>query len=111
MSENYIRVGEFRCFPLTDGHLTYPQNALFPNRTDTEVAEAVAPEAVEPEIPVGYSGLLVDTGTQRILIDTGAGDLGPETGRLPESLGACGVTLEQIERNLMSGKPLREIGQ
>jgi len=67
MPERYIRIGEFRCFPLTDGQLSYPKHALFPNRTDTEVADALAPEPVEPEMPVGYSGLLIDTGKQRIL--------------------------------------------
>src|SRR5215472_6167693 len=102
MPERYIRIGEFSCFPLTDGHLTYPKHALFPNRTATEVAAALAPEPVEPEIRIGYSSLLVDTGKQRILIDTGAGTLGPDTGRLPENIGACGMTPEQIDIIVLS---------
>jgi glyoxylase-like metal-dependent hydrolase (beta-lactamase superfamily II) len=102
MPEKYIRIGEFRCFPLSDGHLRYPKQALFPNQTDTEMADALAPEPVEPQIRVGYSGLLVDTGRERILIDTGAGTLGPDTGRLPESVDVCGFTPEEIDIVVLS---------
>ena len=40
---------------------------------------------------VPYTALLVDTGSVRVLIDTGAGALGPNTGELPESLAATGL--------------------
>jgi glyoxylase-like metal-dependent hydrolase (beta-lactamase superfamily II) len=102
MPEKYIRIGEFRCFPLSDGFLTYPTEALFPNRTDAEVATALAPEPVQLQMRVGYSGMLVGTGRQRILIDTGAGALGPNTGRLPESVEACGFTPEEINIVVLS---------
>lgn len=102
MPEKYIRIGEFRCFPLSDGCLTYPTHAVFPNRTDAEMADALAPQPVEPEMQVGYSGMLVDTGKQRILIDTGAGALGPDTGRLPESVEACGFKPEEIDIVVLS---------
>ena len=102
MSDKYVSVGGFRCFPLRDGALVYPKEALFPGRSDADLADALAPRPVPPEITLNYAGLLVDTGKQRVLIDTGAGPLGPETGRLHENLKACGFTPEQIDVVILS---------
>jgi glyoxylase-like metal-dependent hydrolase (beta-lactamase superfamily II) len=102
MAEKFVSVGGFRCFPLSDGSLIYPKDAVFPGRLEEDLAEALAPNPVPQEMRVEYSGLLVDTGKQRVLIDTGAGTLGPDTGRLPENLRACGFTPEQIDVVILS---------
>jgi glyoxylase-like metal-dependent hydrolase (beta-lactamase superfamily II) len=97
-----VAIGEFRCFPLSDGSLSYPRDAVFPERSAEESADDLAPETVESEINVEYSGLLVDTGTRRILIDTGAGPLGPNTGHLHEGVSACGFSPEQVDQVILS---------
>jgi len=97
-----VAIGEFRCFPLSDGCLNYPKAALFPGRSDAELADGLAPEPVAAEMSVDYSGLLIDTGTRRILIDTGAGPLGPNTGYLHESVSACGFSPNQIDQVILS---------
>jgi glyoxylase-like metal-dependent hydrolase (beta-lactamase superfamily II) len=102
MLENYVRVGEFRCFPLSDGKLVYPTAAVFPERSDVELAEALAPDLVQPQMSIGYSALLIDTGKQRILVDTGAGSLGPDTGYLSDSIRAYGFTPEEIDLVVIS---------
>jgi glyoxylase-like metal-dependent hydrolase (beta-lactamase superfamily II) len=102
MTENYVSIGDFRCFPLTDGNNLYPTGAIFPGRSEAELADAFAPQPVQPGITVGYSGLLVDTGRQRILIDTGAGAFGPNTGRLPDNVAASGFTPDQIDLIILS---------
>jgi glyoxylase-like metal-dependent hydrolase (beta-lactamase superfamily II) len=102
MQAKAIAIGEFRCFPLSDGSLNYPKGAMFPGRSEAELASGLAPEKVQPEMSVEYSGLLVDTGTRRILIDTGAGPLGPNTGHMHESLSACGISPEQIDQVILS---------
>jgi glyoxylase-like metal-dependent hydrolase (beta-lactamase superfamily II) len=102
MPETFVRIGDFRCFPLTDGGLHYPKSALFPGRSEANLAEVLEGGEAQPELSVGYSGLLIDTGTQRILIDTGAGPLGLDTGRLPESLRECGFGPEQIDLVVLS---------
>jgi hypothetical protein len=58
-----IRVGDFRCYPISDGERLYPRTALGgddPERT------AGLPE----QVAVPYTPLLIDTGSHRILIDT-----------------------------------------
>jgi glyoxylase-like metal-dependent hydrolase (beta-lactamase superfamily II) len=97
-----VAIGEFRCFPLPDGSFLYPKDAIFPGRSDAELAAGLAPEKAQAEMSVEYSGLLVDTGKRRILIDTGAGALGPGTGHLPEGIAACGFSPEQIDTVILS---------
>jgi glyoxylase-like metal-dependent hydrolase (beta-lactamase superfamily II) len=102
MPETFVRIGDFRCFPLVDGSFHYPKGALFPRRSEAELAAVLGPGDVPSTLNIGYSGLLIDTGKQRILIDTGAGPLGASTGRLPENLSACGFSPEQIDLVVLS---------
>ena len=86
-----IRIGEYDCWVLPDGEFTYPGCTVLP------------PEGNPPEqIAVPYTALLVDTGSVRVLIDTGAGALGPNTGKLPESLAAAGFSPEDIHIVVLS---------
>ena len=63
-----FRVGECDCWALADGELTYPASLLLP------------PDGrVEEQVRVPYTAILIHTGSRRILIDTGAGPLGPGT--------------------------------
>src|SRR5262245_57149182 len=97
MPEMFVRIGDFRCFPLMDGSFQYPKDALFPGRSEPELAAVLGPCDAPSTLNIGYSGLLIDTGKQRIVIDTGAGPLGASTGRLPENLSVCGFSPEQID--------------
>lgn len=96
-----VEIGEFRCFPLSDGSLNYPMHAVFPERSEAELS-GLAPQNLQAGIDVEYSGLLIDTGRRRILIDTGAGPLGPNTGHLHERIAACGFSPEQIDQVILS---------
>ena len=103
MGGKYVSIGGFRCYPVTDGSLLYPKQMLFPEPLmQQEVADALAPEPLRDEILVHYSGLLVDTGKKRILIDTGGGTMGPETGQMPEHIAALGFAPEQIDLVIVS---------
>jgi glyoxylase-like metal-dependent hydrolase (beta-lactamase superfamily II) len=95
-----FRIGDFSCTAIADGQRTYPGAALLP------------PEGNPPaELHVPYTALLVDTGSQRVLIDMGAGPLGPETGRLPQSLATVGVALDDIDLVVLSHGHADHIGQ
>lgn len=84
-------IGDYDCWTLADGELTYPGWTVLP------------PEGRPPaEMTAPYIALLVDTGSTRILIDTGAGALGPNTGKLLESLAATGFLPEDIHTVVLS---------
>jgi len=86
-----IRIGEYDCWALPDGDLTYPGGTLLP------------PEKNPPqEIRVPYTALLVDTGSVKVLIDTGAAALGPATGKLAENLATAGFSPESIDVIVLS---------
>lgn len=111
MPEPTFRIGDFGCYALADGSFPYPKSALFPGQSETRVAEVIGPQdAASEEMKVGYTGILVDTGKQRVLIDTGAGPLGPETGRLPKSLRDAGFDPTRIEVVVLSHLHADHIG-
>ncbi len=86
-----FRIGDYDCWTLADGELTYPGWTVLP------------PEGRPPaELTAPYIAVLVDTGSTRILIDTGAGALGPNTGKLPESLAAAGFLPEDVHTIILS---------
>ncbi len=54
--------------------------------------------------------LYVDTGEHKVLIDTGGGHLGPDTGKLPTSLRSPGIEPEYIETVLITHAHADHIG-
>jgi glyoxylase-like metal-dependent hydrolase (beta-lactamase superfamily II) len=91
MKPEKIRIGEYDCWALPDGELTYPGHTLLP-------AENKPPM----EIRVPYTALLVDTGSVKVLVDTGAGALGPATGKLRENLAATGFSPKDVDVMVLS---------
>jgi glyoxylase-like metal-dependent hydrolase (beta-lactamase superfamily II) len=86
-----LTIGNYGCWTLADGQLTYPGSLLLP------------PEGRPPEqVDVPYTAMLVDTGSARILIDTGAGALGPDTGKLPENMASAGFSAADIDMVVIS---------
>jgi glyoxylase-like metal-dependent hydrolase (beta-lactamase superfamily II) len=53
-------------------------------------------DAAEGHVKIPYTALLVETARERILLDTGAGPLGPDTGRHPSLLESLGIAAESI---------------
>src|SRR5271157_817177 len=86
-----VEIGAYECWILPDGDLTYPGPIVTPPGAETP-----------SEVAVPYTAFLIDTGSTRILLDTGAGALGPRTGRLPESLEAAGFVPEDIHTVILS---------
>jgi glyoxylase-like metal-dependent hydrolase (beta-lactamase superfamily II) len=90
-----IRVGDFSCYPIPDGDLLYPRAALSGNDPDRM-------SSFPEQVAVPYTPLLVDTGSQRILIDTGAGPMAPTTGYIEESLARVGFQASEISMVVLS---------
>jgi glyoxylase-like metal-dependent hydrolase (beta-lactamase superfamily II) len=103
-----FKVGDFDCTALSDGSFTYappmfppPADFLFGNAPKDRLAQLLAAHGSDmekwAEWTSAYTCLLVESGDTRMLIDTGAGGLGPNTGRLLENLASAGVDPRQID--------------
>jgi glyoxylase-like metal-dependent hydrolase (beta-lactamase superfamily II) len=91
-------VGAIHCTAVKDGDAIYYGDEYVVNAPEAEVTGALARHGHAPDaIPSPYSGLLVDTGATRILIDTGAGDLTPKVGHLGENLHVAGIDPDSID--------------
>jgi glyoxylase-like metal-dependent hydrolase (beta-lactamase superfamily II) len=89
------RVGDIRCFPIADGDHLYPRSALCGDDPERTIG-------VPEQIAVPYTPLLVDTGSHRVLIDTGAGPLAASCGHLESSLSRAGFQAGDIDVVLLS---------
>jgi glyoxylase-like metal-dependent hydrolase (beta-lactamase superfamily II) len=98
-----LNVGTFKCTLVQDGTFAYhdPAAVFATNAPRQELSEALHRQGIDlenwHEYATPYPALLVDTGRQRVLIDTGAGGLAPTTGRLIPNLQAAGVPPEEID--------------
>ena len=105
-------VGEFECVFVSDGALNYPPESLFSNVPLERVEEALRHlDLPTSQVMTPYTCVYIDTGEHRVLVDTGAGDLGAHaaqvfpglghstsvTGLLPENLRASRVEPSEID--------------
>jgi glyoxylase-like metal-dependent hydrolase (beta-lactamase superfamily II) len=108
-SETYhFKVGAFECIAVSDGTLTYappnfppPATLLFFNAPKESLEKALRQYNLQreqwTEWTSPYICLFVKTADNRVLIDTGADGIGPNTGRLLQNLQAAGIGPESID--------------
>lgn len=93
-----FQIGEFACTALNDGEYIYSAEQYFPSAPRDLVERELAETGTAADsIPSPFTCLFVDTGEARILVDTGAGTLTPEVGRVPEGLGAIGIEPPDVD--------------
>jgi glyoxylase-like metal-dependent hydrolase (beta-lactamase superfamily II) len=97
-----FRVGAFDCTVLSDGWTTLDPHPTFgTNATAEQVAEVLrGARRATDTVPTDFNCLLVRTGQQTILFDTGSGPnrpFGPNTGRLAANLDAAGIDPAQVD--------------
>ncbi len=105
MSDNSYRfkLGAFECIVVSDGSFAYPHPAqlFFANAQKEELEQVLREHNCDPtqweEYISPYPSLLINTGEHRVLVDTGAGDLAPTTGKLIPNLQAEGIAVEDID--------------
>src|SRR6187549_492096 len=90
-------VGNFVCTLISDGSFAYPHPAhtFFSNAVPNELADVLRSHQIDAQqwqsYVSPYSGLLIDTGRHRVLVDSGAGSFGPDTGKLMGNLSLVGI--------------------
>jgi len=97
-----FQLGQFACFAISDGTSVVPvevARSIFGNAPQTDIEQVLRDRNIQLEsLENQLTCLLVDTGDQWVLIDTGIGSgMGPEMGTLVANLEAVGVAAETID--------------
>ncbi len=103
-----FKLGDFQCIAVSDGIHTYapptfppPAIFLFTNAPRERLEQTLREHNLYPEQWTEwvspYICLAVDTGEHRVLVDTGANGLDPNTGKLLQNLKAAGIAPEDID--------------
>ncbi len=108
-----FKIGAFDCTIVSDGTLAYkpptfppPPTFLFTNAKKEELAQVLHRHNLDPEKWTEwvspYLCLVINTGENVVLVDTGADDLGPNTGKLPKNLKSNGISPEDIDTVILT---------
>lgn len=99
-----VSVGQIEVLVLDDGASGLPAGFMAVNAPEEALAEGLAVQGLTPAdaIPVSYHPLLVETGGQRVLLDTGNGPFDPAAGKLLAALDAEGIAPEEIDVVLLT---------
>ena len=95
-------LGGFRCLAVSDGAFNYALESFFANAPREQVEEALRRHHLPTDrVATPYTCLFVDTGQHRVLVDTGAGNLGAAAPQMfpsvDHSTTATGKLLGQLE--------------
>ena len=113
-SEIYrFEVGSFDCLAVSDGTLTYappifppPATFLFANAPREPLERALREHSIQPEQWISWASpyicVVVNTGAYRVLVDTGANGLDPNTGRLLGNLREVGIAPGDIDTVILT---------
>src|SRR4030095_15320412 len=98
-----FQLGNFECVALCDGSAEYTLESMVTNTPHSEVQEYLQAHNLPTEtITTPYTYLYVNTGKQKILVDTGAGNLFPTTGRLLQSMEKARISPQSIDSIFIS---------
>jgi glyoxylase-like metal-dependent hydrolase (beta-lactamase superfamily II) len=110
-----FKIGDFQATVISDGYGQIPiRPILAMNVSEAELAPVLKANFMQPVIQATNNMLVVDTGRERILVDTGFGEKrGPSFGSFPglqANLRRAGITPESIDLVVISHGHLDHIG-
>jgi glyoxylase-like metal-dependent hydrolase (beta-lactamase superfamily II) len=98
-----FRLGNFSCMAIKDAAARYPAAMFLTNLDRDQYEPELRRRGQDPEqIELPYTCLYIDTGLERLLVDTGKGVDGPEPGNLLLLLQEEGIEPHQIETVILS---------
>jgi len=98
--DNFYRfnIGQFECVSISDGTFDYDPGHLFLGKSREEISHIMLEHDMPSDIITSpYTFLFVNTGKNKLLVDMGAGKLGPNTGKMMDNLKAAGIQPEEID--------------
>src|SRR4029077_7388250 len=110
-----FKIGDFQATVISDGQGPIPVSPIFVmNASEAELAPVLRANFMQPVIQATNNPLVVDTGRERILVDTVFGEkIGPPFGsfpRLQANLVRAGIAPESIDMVVVSHGHLDHIG-
>jgi glyoxylase-like metal-dependent hydrolase (beta-lactamase superfamily II) len=110
-----FKIGDFQATVISDGYGPIPvRPILVMNASEAELAPVLKANFMQPVIQITTNVLVVDTGRERILVDTGfGGKLGPTFGSFPgleTNLRRAGIVPGSIDLVVTSHGHLDHIG-
>ncbi len=110
-----FKIGDFQATVISDGYGQVPVGPIFAmNASEAEVAPVLQANFMQPVIQSTNNMLVVDTGRERILVDSGFGEkLGPSFGSFPglqANLRRAGIAPKSIDLVVTSHAHLDHIG-
>jgi len=103
-----FQVGTFDCIIVNDGVFAYPHPAqiFFVNASKEHLGQVLRERNLDPErwkqYVSPYPCLVINTSRHHVLVDTGAGNLAPTTGKLIPNLRSVGITPEDIDTVILT---------
>lgn len=96
-------IGTIKCTPVSDGSFPYPPSLCFANVPQQRLEEKMRAHGLgTDEVILTYTCLLVSTGKNKVLIDTGAGNIAPSTGELMANIEKAGVHTSEIDTVILT---------
>src|ERR1700694_2095830 len=110
-----FKIGDFQATVISDGSGQIPiRPILVMNASEAELAPVLKANFMQPVIQITNNILVVDTGRERMLVDTGFGEkLGPSYGSFPgleANLRRAGIAPESVDLVVTSHGHLDHIG-
>jgi glyoxylase-like metal-dependent hydrolase (beta-lactamase superfamily II) len=110
-----FKIGNFQATVISDGYTQLPVGPILAmNASEAELAPVLKANFMQPVIQFTSNPLVVDTGRERLLVDTGFGEkLGPSFGSFPgleANLRRAGITPESVDLVALSHGHLDHIG-
>jgi glyoxylase-like metal-dependent hydrolase (beta-lactamase superfamily II) len=110
-----FKIGDFQATVISDGYGQIPiVPILAMNTSEAELAPVLKANFMQPVIQITNNILVVDTGRERILVDSGFGEkLGPSFGKFPglkANLRRAGIAPESIDLVVTTHGHLDHIG-
>ncbi|MFC4160669.1 MBL fold metallo-hydrolase [Chitinimonas lacunae] len=98
-----MMLGDFEITALSDGTITLPLEKLLTDTTPAQIRSLQARANLGSEVETSINAFLINTGSQLLLVDSGAGRLfGEQGGRLLTSLQAAGYRAEEVDAVLVT---------
>jgi glyoxylase-like metal-dependent hydrolase (beta-lactamase superfamily II) len=106
-----MMLGDFEVTALSDGTVALPVDTLLTNTTKAHTTQVLAREHLAAPLETSVNAYLINTGSELVLIDAGAGTLfGPTLGKLAASLKAAGYLPEQVDEVFLTHMHADHVG-